>query len=113
MEQLALFGADVQPGIVYYATDGCNIKIGYTRRPARRRGGELGVTILYTEPGSELDERRAFDIWHRYRISRSEWFRPGDDLLLWLITQLVAEGKYRELAVLRQVILGAKRKDAA
>ena len=40
MHQLTLVDAPVL-GSVYYATDGCNIKIGHTERQPKRRGGEI------------------------------------------------------------------------
>lgn len=113
MHQLSL--VDVQPvgtEVVYYATDLYNIKIGRTISP-RRRGGELRVEMLHTIPGGQLEERRHHRMWARYRIAKSEWFHPGDDLLLWLVVQLVKDGRTRELGVLRQMILDIKRGVAA
>jgi len=98
--------------VVYYATDGYNIKIGRTNSP-RRRGGELRVQMLHTIPGGQLDEARHHRMWRHYRLTGSEWFRPGDELLLWLTTELVVNGKTRELAILRQLILNTKRASAA
>jgi hypothetical protein len=86
---------------VYYATDGFNIKIGTTKAPARR-GGELAVTFLLVFQGGVLDERRHQRMWAKYRIGTTEWFRPADELLLWLTTAL--EPSTRELAVLQAVI---------
>lgn len=111
--QLALVASpNTLTEVVYYATDMCNIKIGRTISP-RRRGGELRVDMLLTIPGSQLEERRHHRMWSRFRIAKSEWFRPGDDLLLWLTAELVKDGRVRELGVLRQLILDTKRATAA
>jgi hypothetical protein len=113
MLQLSLVDVESTPvEVVYYATDGCNIKIGRTVSP-RRRGGELRATMLLTIPGSELEERRQHRMWARYRIGKSEWFHPADDLLLWLVVRLVGEGRTKELGVLRHMILDLKRPVAA
>ena len=113
MIQLALVDAQLAATeVVYYATDMYNIKIGRTISP-RRRGGELRVEMLHTIPGSQLEERRHHRMWAKYRIAKSEWFRPGDELLLWLTVELVKDGRTRELGVLRQLILDSKRGAAA
>lgn len=113
MRQLSLVEMpETAAEVVYYATDLYNIKIGRTISP-RRRGGELRVEMLYTIPGSDFEERRHHRMWARYRIAKSEWFRPGDDMLLWLMVQLVGEGHPRELGILRQMILDIKRGEAA
>lgn len=93
---------------VYYATDFCNIKIGRSVSP-RRRGGELRVEMLYTLPGGTFEEKRHHRMWDRFRIGNSEWFRPGDDLLLWLVVQLTNDGRTHELHAVKTVILNHKR----
>jgi hypothetical protein len=98
--------------VVYYATEGCLIKIGRTSSP-RRRGGELKVDMLLTIPGGDFEERRHHRMWAKYRIGKSEWFRPGDELLLWLATRLLGNGPSREAAILGHMILGLKRRAAA
>jgi hypothetical protein len=70
-------------GFVYFGSDGCNIKIGYTTS-LRRRGGELKLTMLWTVPGTVEDERAFHRTWARRRIGSSEWFRPDARLLEWL-----------------------------
>ncbi len=113
MLQLSLVDApttDVE--VVYYATDMCNIKIGRTISP-RRRGGELRVDMLHTIPGGDFEERRHHRMWDRYRVARSEWFRPGDELLLWLVVQIAKDNKPREMAIMRRLILEAKRSHGA
>lgn len=84
--QLPLFppvAATNATGWVYYGTDGCNIKIGFSTSP-RRRGGELKLTMLLTFIGGVEEERRHHRIWAKHRIGSSEWFRPDLDLLEWL-----------------------------
>jgi hypothetical protein len=93
---------------VYYATDFCNIKIGRSASP-RRRGGELRAEMLYVIPGSAFEEKRHHRMWARYRIGNSEWFRPADELLLWLIVQLTSDGRTRQLHLMRTVILNQKQ----
>ncbi len=99
-------------GKVYYATDGCYIKIGRSVSP-KRRGGELQVDMLLTFDGGEIEERRHHRMWAKYRIGASEWFRPGDDLLLWLATHLLNSGRRAEAERLQRFVLGLKRSVAA
>jgi len=107
LTQLTLVGAvDAPWESVYYGTDGCNIKIGLSGS-VRRRGGELKITMLLAFPGSRFEERRHHKMWEKYRIGDSEWFRPADELLLWITTQL--EPRSRELASLQQVIKAANQ----
>lgn len=108
MQQMELIPGPTSVSVVYYATDLRNIKIGTTINP-KRRGGELRSFMLLTIPGGELEESRQHRMWDRYRIGASEWFCPGDDLMLWLAVQLMVPGRGRELAVLRKVILDNKR----
>lgn len=108
MTQLTLVGNPEPPERVYYATDGCNVKIGRTSS-LRRRGGELKVQMLWSAPGGDLEERRHHRMWAKHRIGDSEWFVPADELLLWLVTKLTERGPTRELAQLRALILGNKK----
>jgi hypothetical protein len=97
---------------VYYATDGHDIKIGRTC-DFSRRGGELKLIYLLKFRGGGFEERRHQKMWAAYRISGTEWFRPADELLLW-ITMLL-EARSPELAVLQSIIkaANARRRDAA
>lgn len=113
MRQLSLIDVpETTTEVVYYATDGCNIKIGRTVSP-RRRGGELRAEMLYTVPGGDFEERRHHRMWAKQRIGKSEWFRPSDDMLLWLIVRLVGDGRSRELGIVRHMVLALKRSVAA
>lgn len=101
--QLALFDAPNlrrPPGYVYYGTDGCNIKIGYSTRTVRR-GGELRLTMLHTTPGTVEDERAAHRRWMRYRIN-GEWFAAEPPLLEWLDEHVLSGTTAR--ATLRMLI---------
>jgi Meiotically up-regulated gene 113 len=113
MGQLALLEAPAAStlGFVYYATDFCNVKIGRTVSP-RRRGGELKVTMLLTFQGGEQVERRHHRMWAKYRIGNSEWFRPSDDLLLWLAAQLLEGGRTQEAKALQYLVRGVKSRAA-
>jgi|SRR5215467_7267368 len=71
-----------QPG-VYFMTDGIRVKIGYTERLPRRRGGELKTEVIYFMPGDILTERREHQRWHRCHIV-GEWFEATPLLLVWL-----------------------------
>lgn len=113
MTQLTLIKNAPKLGSVYYATDGCNIKIGHTERQPKRRGGEIKTEIIYSIPGGLIDERRHHRMWAKCRIPGTEWFRPADDMLLWLAAQLTQHGPTRELATLRQVILNHKQAERA
>jgi hypothetical protein len=90
MTQMTLCELPAPLAVCYFATDGVNIKIGHSV-DARRRGGELRATMLLTIPGGELEERRQHTKWRQLRIGNSEWFRPGNRLLLWLIEQLAKD----------------------
>lgn len=76
---------------VYYGTDGLNIKIGFTSREPRRRGGELRLRMILTVPGTIFDERRLHSQWRHLRIGNSEWYRPGPRLLLSIQEQLARQ----------------------
>lgn len=114
MRQLSLIDApsSATASAVYYATDGYLIKIGLSGSP-RRRGGELRAQMLYTVPGGRFEEARHHRMWAKNRIGKSEWFRPTDDMLLWLIVNLVGEGRTKELGVVRHMVLALKRGEAA
>ena len=111
MSQLSLIDVPTTTEVVYYATDMCNIKIGRTTN-RRRRGGELKVAMLLTFDGGDFEERRHHKMWDRYRIGTSEWFRPGDDLLLWLATQLLGRERSQESKVLQILVRGVKSRVA-
>lgn len=111
MRQLSLVDVPTATEVVYYATDMCNIKIGRTTN-RRRRGGELKVAMLLTFDGGEMEERRHQRMWAKYRIGTSEWFRAGDDLLLWLATQLLGGERALEARVLQQLVRGLKGRAA-
>jgi hypothetical protein len=97
---------------VYYATDGYNIKIGKTR-DFTRRGGELKLRYLLKLPGGGFEERRHHKMWAAYRLPGTEWFRPADELLLWITAQI--EPRSAELAILQAIIKAANigRRSAA
>lgn len=113
METVALFELPrTSAAFVYFATDLCNIKIGWSNSP-RRRGGELQTHMLHSIPGSRGDERRHQRRWARYRIGNSEWFRPGGQLMLWLVTQLQQTNNPQALATVEEVIRSHEYQDAA
>lgn len=113
MHQLTLVDAPVL-GSVYYATDGCNIKIGHTERQPKRRGGEIKTEIIYSVPGGLLDERRHHRMWAKYRIGSTEWFRPSGELTDWLTVQLSRRSSSTPgLAALGQVILNSHQERRA
>lgn len=88
MTQLAMLPELREPdaftGRIYFMTDGVRIKIGYTERPPRRRGGELKTEVIYTVPGDELAERREHKRWSANRIGMTEWFEADHTILVWL-----------------------------
>lgn len=69
---------------VYFMTDGVRVKIGYTERQPRRRGGELKTEVIYHMPGDETAERREHRRWATNRIGNTEWFEATPSLLVWL-----------------------------
>lgn len=69
---------------VYFMTDGVRVKIGYTERAPRRRGGELKTEIIYAMSGDEVAERREHQRWADNRIGKTEWFEATPSLLVWL-----------------------------
>lgn len=60
-------------GGCYYMTDGIRVKIGYTERPPRRRGGELHTELLLFIPGPPAIEEAELMRWDKIRIGKSEW----------------------------------------
>ena len=86
--QLVMFpdpeGPEPFLGRVYFMTDGVRIKIGYTERPPKRRGGELKTEVIYAEPGDEVAERREHKRWSANRIGMTEWFEADHSILVWL-----------------------------
>lgn len=99
---------EVPQSSVYYATDGLNIKIGFTSREPRRRGGELKARMILAVPGTMLDERRLHNTWRHLRIGSSEWYRPGPRLLLSIQEQLARQCRCHHsqagLAILRELL---------
>ena len=71
-------------GLIYWMTDGVRIKVGYTERPPRRRGGELKTEVIYVEPGDKLAERREHNRWSANRIGTTEWFEATFRIMVWL-----------------------------
>ena len=94
MAQLTLLPEYEEPypfiGRIYWMTDGVRIKIGYTERPPKRRGGELKTEIIYVQPGDELAERREHKRWSANRIGMTEWFEAKYRILVWLALQVNA-----------------------
>ena len=104
MTQMTLCEVPAPATVCYFATDGLNIKIGHSC-DARRRGGELRATMLLTIGGGEVEERRQHAKWRHLRIGNSEWFRPGNRLLLWLIMELAKDTpNARELRIIGEII---------
>lgn len=114
MTQLMLceMPAPASTSVCYFATDGLNIKIGHSC-DARRRGGELRVTMLHTIAGGEFEERRQHAKWRHCRIGKSEWFRPDGRLLLWLISELAKDSPNAGQLRLIGEILTARDRAAA
>ena len=58
-------------------------------------------------------------MWRRYQIGTSEWFCPGDDLLLWLFQETFREIRrqsqpdWRPVHALMELLTNTKRKEAA
>jgi hypothetical protein len=75
-------------GRIYFMTDGVRIKIGYTERPPKRRGGELKTEVIYVIPGDELAERREHNRWSANRIGMTEWFEARYRIMVWLALQV-------------------------
>src|SRR5262249_55719537 len=69
---------------VYYLTDGVRIKIGWSARPPRRRGGELKAEFLLFIPDGETTEAREHARWASARIGATEWFELTLGLLMWI-----------------------------
>jgi hypothetical protein len=68
----------------YFGTDGIRIKIGFTERPPKRRGGELDLDILFLIPGGPEVEAREHRRWASARIGRTEWFNLTYGLLRYI-----------------------------
>jgi hypothetical protein len=71
-------------GLVYFAWDGCYLKLGYTTRSPKRRGGELDIEIIFSVPGTPLLERQLHRRYAALRMGdpdHSEWYWPADELI--------------------------------
>lgn len=94
---------------VYFGTDWCNVKIGRSVNP-RRRGGELRISILWTVGGGLAEEQSYHRMWASRRIGQSEWFRPNDEMLLWLALNAPDD---RARQMVRSLVVSLKRGHAA
>lgn len=102
-EPLPGMPAKEAPGLVYFAWSAPYIKIGYTERELKRRGGELKVQMFLSVPGSRLDEKRLHRIYGSCRMGGGEWFWPDARLvadLFWLAGKQRNEKAY---VVLRHI----------
>lgn len=70
---------------VYFFTNAgrTEIKIGVSK-DVRRRAGQLETDVILSISGTERDETLQHKMWRGYRQGRSEWFLPGENLLLYL-----------------------------
>jgi hypothetical protein len=97
---------------VYFMTDGVRIKIGFTERPPRRRGGELKTEVIWHMPGDEVTERREHRRWAASRIGTTEWFEATPSLILWLALR-VDRSDARAVAALEWVAHNVEARRAA
>lgn len=86
-------------GKVYFMTDGLRIKIGYTERPPKRRGGELKTEVIYVMSGDELAERREHKRWEANRIN-GEWFEPDFTFMVSLALRVALASDARAVRAL-------------
>ena len=70
-----------QTSLVYYFRRGELIKIGTTVDPKARFASLVPDEILAIEPGGRPEEVKRHQQFAHLREGRSEYFRPGDDLL--------------------------------
>ena len=98
---------------VYFMTDGVRVKIGYTERAPKRRGGELKTEIIYVQPGDEVAERREHRRWARNRIGSTEWFEATPTLLVWLALRMDVTTDARAVAALEWVTHNLENRRAA
>ncbi len=86
---------------VYFirARDSGNIKIGFTAGDPRDRlrglqtAADAPLEIITSVPGDKTLEAALHARFSRLRIARSEWFRPGPELLRMIGDVLMAYGK--------------------
>lgn len=99
-------------GWVYFglATDG-RIKIGFTRRPLKFRGGELRFRLLVAIQGSEETERMYHRQYAAYRIGESEWFHPAIPLLNELHALCVKHDQPGSARLLRSYMKARERQE--
>jgi hypothetical protein len=100
-----------EPG-VYFMTDGVRVKIGFTARPPRRRGGELKAEVIMFIPGDMVTERREHHRWQHIRIGATEWFEATPELLVWLALR-VDRTDARAVQALEWLAYNIKRRHAA
>lgn len=84
--------------------DNGQVKIGLTKRPSGRRGGEMHFTELCSVPGGHLTERMYHDRYAAERIGKTEWFRPSDRLLMDLYAMCVKQERHMTAETVRHLI---------
>lgn len=98
---------------VYFMTDGVRVKIGYTERPPRRRGGELKTEVIYVQPGDEVAERREHRRWQANRIGSTEWFEATPTLLVWLALRISLSTDARAVQAIERLAFNVEHRRAS
>jgi hypothetical protein len=89
------------------------IKIGTTSRKSGRRGGEMHFTELCSVRGGRTVEDHYHAKYAAERIGKTEWFKLSNRLAFNLITMCIEQGRTGSAEVLKSIMLGRLRKDAA
>lgn len=89
------------------------IKIGTTRRANGHRGGEMHFTELCSMRGGRNVEDHYHQKYAAERIGKTEWFKLSDRLAFDLIVMCIEQGRTGSAEVLKSIMLGRLRKEAA
>jgi hypothetical protein len=97
---------------IYWMSDGIRMKIGYSERPPKRRGGELKTEVIYTMPGDMAAERAEHKRWSASRIGISrEWFEATRVMLVWLALRIDPAADPRGAGALEWLARNLDRQD--
>jgi hypothetical protein len=96
----------------YFGTEGRLVKIGSSIN-VKRRGGQLGITILFSLTGDHTTEQRYQDMWAKHRVHGArEWYWPDTELIEWLITRTDPTNA-KAVAAIQRLIRNKHRREAA
>ena len=104
---------DTRSRVYFGLGENGQIKIGITKRPSGRRGGEMHFTELCSVPGGRSIEADYHAKYATERIGRTEWFHLSDRLCLDLIAVCSQQSREWAAETLKTIMLRRLRLAAA